>query len=72
MNIARYVLVDRDDHEQDHEYESYDEAQQDAHDQDCAVICRSYVYDDSELVWTPDGSSSWPPENGAGASRWSK
>ncbi len=60
--IHRYVLVDRDDMEQDYEYSSYRDAETDAMRQNAAVICRTYVYDDSELVWTPDGSDAWPPE----------
>lgn len=55
--ITRYVLIDRDGFEGDHEYESYDEAKDDAHARDCGVIERTYVYDDSELVWP----QQWPP-----------
>lgn len=62
--LQRYVLVDRDDNEQDHEYTTFQEAQAAAElDGDMAVIERTYVYDDSQLVWTPDGSDSWPPDN---------
>lgn len=59
--IERYVLVDRDDIEGDHEYESLDEAKAAAAKYRSAVIARSYVYDDSELIWTPDGGDIWPP-----------
>ena len=59
--ISRYVLVDRNDQEGDHEYESYDEAVNDAGTTH-AVIERRYEYDDSELVWTPNGSDQWPPK----------
>lgn len=59
--ITRYVLVDRNDREGDHEYEQYDEAVQAAGD-DHAVIARTYTYDDSELVWTPNGADTWPPK----------
>ncbi len=61
--ITRYVLVDRADQEGDYEYDLMQEAI-DAADADHAVIERHYVYDDSELVWTPDGSDSWPPKKG--------
>lgn len=60
--IRRYVVVDRDDNEEDFEYESFEDAKSSASRSGGAVICRTYVYDDHELVWTPDGSSSWPPE----------
>lgn len=61
MDISRYVLIDRNDQEQDYEYEQYDEAVQ-AAGHDYAVIERHYVYDDSELVWTPNGRDTWPPK----------
>lgn len=59
--ITRYVLVDRQDNEGDWEYDKYDEAVK-AAGNDHAVIQRTYVYDDSELVWTPNGRDSWPPK----------
>lgn len=59
--ISRYVLVDKDDQESDHEYESYIDAENDAAFRGAAVIERTYEYSGSELVWTPDGSSVWPP-----------
>lgn len=62
-SIERYVLVDRNGYEKDHEYESFDEARHDAGD-DHAVIERVYEYDDSSLVWTPDGSGTWPSPGG--------
>lgn len=58
--INRYALVDEDDHEDDYEYERLDEAI-DAAGSDHAVIMRTYIYDDSELVWTPNGADVWPP-----------
>jgi hypothetical protein len=61
-NIERYVLIDSDNNEGDWEYESFKEAVGEAISQgDTAVVARIYEYDDSELVWTPDGSSVWPP-----------
>ncbi|KKK83274.1 hypothetical protein LCGC14_2795040 [marine sediment metagenome] len=64
--IRQYVLVDRADTEQDAEYDTYIEARDAAVrlNGDFAVICRTYTYDDSELVWTPDGSDTWPPAKG--------
>lgn len=59
--INRYVLVDRNDQEGDYEYDSLQDALSDA-DDDHAVIERTYTYDDSELVWTPDGGDQWPPK----------
>lgn len=61
--ITRYVLVGQENREGDHEYESYDEAIMAAqgHLGRYAVIERQYRYDDSELVWTPDGATRWPP-----------
>ncbi len=58
--IHKYVLVDEDNVEANHEFDYYPDAVLAAGNTD-AVICRTYVYDDSELVYTPDGSSIWPP-----------
>lgn len=58
--ITRYVLVDRNDHEQDHEYDHYQEAV-DAAGAQFAVVERHYEYTDSALVWTPNGKDYWPP-----------
>lgn len=65
--ISRYVLVDANDNEQDHEYDDYAAAESAAEEQGCAVIERRYEYSDSELVWTPNGSLSWPPKRPATA-----
>lgn len=59
--ITRYVLVNRDDVEQVYEYEQYQEAV-DAAGPDHAVVERHYEYSDSELVWTPNRSPTWPPK----------
>lgn len=61
--ILRYVLVDESDNEQDYEYEKFDEAVE-AAGSEMAVVQRTYTYDDSELVWTPNGKSTWPPGKG--------
>lgn len=60
--IRKYVLVGRDNAEDDYEYDVYQDAYQAASRRNMAVIARIYAYDDSELVWTPDGSDTWPPE----------
>lgn len=59
--ISRYVLVDENDREDDYEYGSFDDAKAEAARRGCAVIERTYVHDDQELVWTPDGGDRWPP-----------
>lgn len=58
-SILRYILVDSQDQEGDHEYDSYDEAVA-AAGTTHAVIERSYTHDDSALVWTPNGGNRWP------------
>lgn len=60
--ILRYVLVDLDNHELPYEYDSYDEAVTAATIAagDYAVVERVYEYDDSQLLWTPDGLGVWP------------
>lgn len=58
--ISRYVLVDREGNEDLHEYADYRDAEKVAARVGQAVVCRTYVYDDSELVYTPDGSDVWP------------
>ena len=63
MTIDRYVLVDKNDVEQDFEYTDYDEALAAArkYNGEFAVIEREYIYSDSDLIWTPEGCDSWPP-----------
>lgn len=60
--ISRYVLVNEDDVEDDYEFDSYQEALREAQRRgNVAIVERTYVYDDTSLVWTPDGSETWPP-----------
>lgn len=66
--INRYVLVDRNDFEQDYEYDSFDEAVA-AAGTTHAVIEREYEYSDASLVWTPNGRSTWPPKGQPGHRR---
>lgn len=61
-SITRYVISDAAGQEGAFEYESLAEAKADASDRGAAVVERTYAYEDSELVWTPDGSKSWPPD----------
>lgn len=66
--IVTYVLVDEHDTENLTEYTSLNAAKAAAATRgNHAVIKREYlddhgeyVYNDSELVWTPDGSTTWP------------
>ena len=66
MNILRYVLVDKDNYEGDHEYTDIDEARTDAEDRaeregtPWAVVERVYTYEDSNLVYTTNQSDVWP------------
>ena len=62
--IRKYVLVSADDSEYSNEYDEseYLDAVREAARLGCAVIARVYEYSDSELIWTPDGGSIWPPK----------
>lgn len=60
MEILRFVLVDSDNNEDNYEYTDREQAERDAAKESKAVIMRTYVYDDSELVWTPNGNDVWP------------
>ena len=59
MEINKYVKVNPDGSEEDFEYDTMDEAV-DSSDGTQAVIERTYTFDDSELVWTPNGEDTWP------------
>ena len=61
--IRRWVTVDRANNEMG-EYDSYREAEQDARKYDLAIVEHVYEFSDSELVWTPNGEDTWPPEGG--------
>lgn len=65
--ILRFVLVDVDNNEGDTEYPTLEEAMA-AADGTQAVIMRTYIIDDSELVYTPDGGHVWPPDKRAAES----
>jgi len=62
MPSNTYVLVDRGGVEDDYEYASMAEAVAEASRLGgYAVVEREYEYNDSSLVWTPDGEGTWPP-----------
>lgn len=58
--ILKYVTVDRNGVEGDYEFDTLKEAREVA-GTNSAVMQRTYLYDDSELVYTPDGGDQWPP-----------
>ena len=59
--ILTYVLVDEDGREDEYEYDSLHEAKMAVQPgTPTAIIERVYEYDDSSLVWTPNGEDTWP------------
>ncbi|MDH3291534.1 MAG: hypothetical protein OEO20_11385 [Gemmatimonadota bacterium] len=62
MTIIRYHLVDSDDRVDDYPYDSYQEAYETARRRNMAVLAYVYEFADSELIWTPNGADTWPPE----------
>lgn len=66
--ILKFVLVDADGVEGDYEYDDCQEAIKSAGTTH-AVIQRTYTYDDSELVWTPNGRHIWPPKRASRTTR---
>lgn len=65
MTIEMYVLIDRDGLSLDAVFDDFEEAEN-AAGSEYAVVARIFEYSDSELVYTPDGSMTWPP-NGSHA-----
>ena len=63
-DITKYVLVNREGYEEGGYFDSYKKAEAEASRSDCAVVAHIYVYDDNDLVWTPDGSDEWPMPGG--------
>jgi hypothetical protein len=65
MNIHTYVVVSLDDEYVSEEHAGKAEAVNDAESRDepHAVVELTYVFDDSDLVWTPNNASTWPPKN---------
>ncbi len=61
--IITYVVVNADDEHVSVEHDYLDDARNDAQDrgEGHAVVALTYVYDDSELVWAPNGETEWPP-----------
>lgn len=63
--INTYILVGLNDQEGEYEYRTMAEAQEVAEKQgDTAILMRTYTYDDTELIWTPNGKNHWPPTEG--------
>jgi hypothetical protein len=64
--IRKYVLVNANDQEENHEYNLLHDAVEDAKRRHVpmAVIARTYVFDDSEMVWNTEGSDVWPVNGG--------
>ena len=60
--IHKYELVEANNVEQGYEYDTLDEAIHDAVKYGMAVIEIEYEWADSSLMWTPNGSNTWPPE----------
>jgi hypothetical protein len=70
--ITRYVLIDDEGRENNgYEYDLFAEARDEAirlgaspysgSARGYAVEERVYTFDDSSLVWTPNGADTWPP-----------
>lgn len=62
--INTYVVVDRDNEYVSEEYDSLAEAINAAQRRGPghAVVELTYVFDDSSLAWTPNGSDYWPSD----------
>jgi hypothetical protein len=60
--ILRFVTIDHDDNEGETEYVTREQAIEQAAKSGYAVAMRTYILDDTELVWTPDGGAFWPPK----------
>jgi len=68
MTIERFIVVDSNGETIAEDFDTYDEARSFTHkfygsDQRVAIVARIFEYSDSELVWTSDGSNSWPPKD---------
>ena len=62
METSRYAVIDSNDSKVN-DHEKYEDAVAEAKAAgDCAVTQEQYEYTDSTVVWTPDGSDTWPPE----------
>lgn len=61
--VNKYVIADSEGNEEDWEYDTLNEAIEAAKRNvgECAVIERTYIYDDSDLAWTSTGDTEWPP-----------
>lgn len=63
MEIHRYVIVDANNVEENGDYDTLHEAKAVAskRQEPVAIIDCTYVFDDSELVWSNTGDDTWPP-----------
>lgn len=61
MQIEKYRLLDKEGYATDEIFESYEDALEEAKDRNFAVEALIFEFRDSDLVYTPDGSWSWPP-----------
>ena len=61
-DLRLYRLVDKEGNPGDYLYaqHEYSEAEQDAADDGHAIVALIFEWADTELVWTPDGSTTWP------------
>jgi hypothetical protein len=61
--IRTYVLVNEDDEYVSDEFDTLDEAKNEIsfRNEAYAIVSLVYTFEDSELVWTPDGGNVWPP-----------
>lgn len=63
--IRTYVLVNDDDEYVSDEFDTLDEAKNEVsfRNEPFAIVALVYTFEDSELVWTPDGGKVWPPKH---------
>lgn len=59
--IRKYILVDSHGNEDDCYRDDYRDAYEQARKRNCAVVAHVFTFDDSELIWTPNGDTTWPP-----------
>jgi len=63
--VRRYLLIEPDGEQFSgylYDEREYPAAERDARANGCAIRAYVYEYADTEVVWTPDGSDTWPPE----------
>lgn len=65
-NILKYVIVNENNVEDEHEFDTLVEARGVAEvrsglGERLAIIERQYAFEDSDLAWTSTGDTTWPP-----------